>query len=92
MILVSLLAAIAAVRLRGLLAERRPGSTATLVAGAGYLVVVVIAGLRAAVGARGAEDLPGRDAVPLPRGLDRHAGGALDDDRARLRRRPRSAS
>jgi uncharacterized membrane protein YidH (DUF202 family) len=45
MILVSLLAAIAALRLRGLLAERRTSSTATLVAGAAYLVVVVIAGL-----------------------------------------------
>jgi predicted cobalt transporter CbtA len=44
MILVSLLAAIAAVRLRKLLTERWSGSTSTLVAGAGYLVVVVIAG------------------------------------------------
>jgi hypothetical protein len=44
MILISLLAAIAAVRLRGILAERWSGSTATLAAGAGYLLVVVIAG------------------------------------------------
>jgi uncharacterized membrane protein YidH (DUF202 family) len=44
MILISLLAAVAAVRLRGLLAERWSGSTATLVAGAGYLLVVVLAG------------------------------------------------
>ncbi len=45
MILVSVLAAVAAVRLRGQLAERRSGSTATIAAGACYLVVVVIAGL-----------------------------------------------
>jgi uncharacterized membrane protein YidH (DUF202 family) len=44
MILISLLAAVAAVRLRGQLAERWSGSTATLVAGAGYLLVVVVAG------------------------------------------------
>ena len=40
-----MLAAVAAVRLRGQLAERRSGSTATIAAGACYLVVVVIAGL-----------------------------------------------
>jgi hypothetical protein len=45
MILISLLAAVAAVRLRGLLAERWSGSTATLLAGAGYLLVVVAAGV-----------------------------------------------
>jgi predicted cobalt transporter CbtA len=45
MIAISLLAAITAVRLRGVLAERWKGSTATLVAAAGYLIVVVIAGL-----------------------------------------------
>jgi predicted cobalt transporter CbtA len=45
MILISLLAAIAAVRLRGVLAERRSGTTATLVAGAGFLLVVVVAGV-----------------------------------------------
>ena len=45
MILVSLLAATAAVRLRGLLAERWPASAATLAAGVGYLAVVVVAGL-----------------------------------------------
>jgi predicted cobalt transporter CbtA len=45
MIAISILAAIAAVRLRALLAERWPGAAATLVAAAGYLVVVVIAGL-----------------------------------------------
>ncbi len=45
MILVSVLAAVAALRLRGLLAERRSGSTATLAACAAYLVVVVVAGL-----------------------------------------------
>ncbi len=45
MILVSVLAAIAAVRLRGLLAERWTGTAATLAAGAGYLAVVVVAGL-----------------------------------------------
>jgi Probable cobalt transporter subunit (CbtA) len=45
MILISLLAAIAAVRLRALLAERWSGSNATLAAGAGYLAVVVVAGL-----------------------------------------------
>jgi predicted cobalt transporter CbtA len=44
MILISLLAAVAAVRLRALLAERWSPSTATLLAGAGYLVVVVVAG------------------------------------------------
>jgi pimeloyl-ACP methyl ester carboxylesterase len=44
MILISLLAAVAAVRLRGLLAERWSASMATLVAGAGYLLVVVVAG------------------------------------------------
>jgi predicted cobalt transporter CbtA len=44
MILISLLAAVAAVRLRGLLAERRSASTATLLAGAVYLLVVVVAG------------------------------------------------
>lgn len=45
MILISLLAAIAAVRLRGLLTERWSSTTATLVAGAGFLLVVVVAGL-----------------------------------------------
>jgi predicted cobalt transporter CbtA len=45
MIAISILAAIAAVRLRALLAERWPGAAATLVAAAGYLVVVVVAGL-----------------------------------------------
>jgi predicted cobalt transporter CbtA len=44
MILISLLAAIAAVRLRPILAERWPGSTALLAAGATYLVVVAVAG------------------------------------------------
>jgi uncharacterized membrane protein YidH (DUF202 family) len=44
MIVISLLAAIAAVRVRTLLGERRPGSTATLVAALGYLLVVVVAG------------------------------------------------
>jgi hypothetical protein len=44
MILISLLAAIAAVRLRRVLAERWSGSTATLVAGLVYLLVVVVAG------------------------------------------------
>ena len=92
MILISLLAAIAAVRLRGVLAERWSGSTATLAAGAGYLLVVVVAGLALPSDPRGAEDVPGGHAVPLPRGVDRHAAGALDDDRPRLRRRPRSAS
>jgi hypothetical protein len=45
MILISVLAAIAAVRLRALLAERWSGTNAMLVAGAGYLGVVVVAGL-----------------------------------------------
>jgi hypothetical protein len=45
MILISLVAAIAAVRLRGILAERGSGSTALLAAGAGYLCVVTIAGI-----------------------------------------------
>jgi peptidoglycan/LPS O-acetylase OafA/YrhL len=44
MILISLLAAIAAVRLRRVLGERWSGSTATLVAGLVYLLVVVVAG------------------------------------------------
>jgi hypothetical protein len=44
MILISLLAAIAAVRLRKVLSERWSGTTATLVAGFGYLLVVVVAG------------------------------------------------
>ncbi|HET6172714.1 MAG TPA: CbtA family protein [Gaiellales bacterium] len=44
MILISLLAAVAAVRLRGILAERRSASTATLLAIGGYLLVVVVAG------------------------------------------------
>jgi hypothetical protein len=44
MILISLLAAISAVRLRKALSERWAGSTATLVAGFGYLLVVVVAG------------------------------------------------
>ena len=44
MILISLLAAIAAVRLRGVLAERWSGTTATLVAAASFLVVVIVAG------------------------------------------------
>lgn len=44
MILVSLLAAIAAVRLRSLLSERRTSATATLIAVFAYLVVVVLAG------------------------------------------------
>ena len=45
MILVSLLSAIAVVRLRGVLAERWPASAATLAAGAGYLALVVVAGV-----------------------------------------------
>ena len=44
MILISLLAAIAAVRLRKVLSERWSGTTATLVAGFGFLLVVVVAG------------------------------------------------
>ena len=44
MILISLLAAVAALRLRGLLAERWSASTATLLAGAVYLLVVIVAG------------------------------------------------
>jgi hypothetical protein len=44
MILISVLAAIAAVRLRKLLAERWSGSTATLVAGLAYLLLVIVAG------------------------------------------------
>ena len=44
MILISLLAAVAAVQLRAVLAKRWSASTATLLAGAGYLVVVVVAG------------------------------------------------
>lgn len=44
MILISLLAAVTAVRLRKVLSERWSGSTATLVAGFGFLLVVVIAG------------------------------------------------
>jgi hypothetical protein len=44
MILISLLAAVAAVRLRGLLAERWSAATATLLAAGFYLLVVVVAG------------------------------------------------
>jgi len=44
MILISLLAAIAAVRLRGVLAERWSGTAATSAAGAAFLVVVIVAG------------------------------------------------
>jgi uncharacterized membrane protein YidH (DUF202 family) len=44
MILISLLAAVAAVQLRAVLARRWSGSTTTLLAGAGYLLVVVVAG------------------------------------------------
>ena len=44
MILISVLAAIAAVRLRKVLAERWSGSTATLVAGLAYLLLVIVAG------------------------------------------------
>jgi hypothetical protein len=44
MILISVLAAIAAVRLRKVLAERWSGSTATLVAGCTYLLLVIVAG------------------------------------------------
>ena len=45
MVWISVLAAVAALRLRRTLAERRPGSNATLIAIAAYLAVVVIAGL-----------------------------------------------
>jgi lysylphosphatidylglycerol synthetase-like protein (DUF2156 family) len=45
MVVISLLAAIAAVRLRALLREGWSSSTATLAAGAAYLAVVVVAGL-----------------------------------------------
>jgi hypothetical protein len=45
MILISLLAAVAAVRLRGILAERWQGSRASIAAAAFYLLVVVVAGL-----------------------------------------------
>jgi predicted cobalt transporter CbtA len=45
MIAISLLAALAAVRFRAALKERRSDSTSTLAAGALYLVIVVIAGL-----------------------------------------------
>jgi protein-S-isoprenylcysteine O-methyltransferase Ste14 len=44
MILISLLAAVTAVRLRKLMTERWSGSTATLLAIATYLVIVVVAG------------------------------------------------
>ena len=71
MILISLLAAVAAVRLRGLLAERWSASTATLLAGAGYLLVVVVAGWALPSDPGSAEDLPGSHAVPLPRGVGR---------------------
>ena len=49
-------------------------------------------GRTAAADQRGAEDVPGGHAVPLPRGLDRHAARDLDDDRPRVRRDRRSAS
>lgn len=45
MIAISLLAAIAAVRLRSALSRRGSGTTATVVAGVSYLAIVVIAGL-----------------------------------------------
>jgi uncharacterized membrane protein YidH (DUF202 family) len=45
MILISLLAAVAAARLRGIVAERRPGLPATIAAVGCYLLVVVVAGL-----------------------------------------------
>jgi predicted cobalt transporter CbtA len=45
MVVISLLAAIAAVRMRALLLERRSPATATLAAAAAYLLVVVVAGL-----------------------------------------------
>jgi uncharacterized membrane protein YidH (DUF202 family) len=45
MILISLLAAVAAARLRGILAERRQGSLPTIAAVGCYLLVVVVAGL-----------------------------------------------
>lgn len=45
MVWISILAAVAAVRLRRTLAQRRPAHVATGVAGVAYLVVVVVAGL-----------------------------------------------
>ena len=74
------------VRLRGVLAERWSGSAATLVACAAYLVVVVVSPACALPSIHEVpESVPGGDALPLPRGLDRHAARALDDHRARLR-------
>ena len=86
MILVSLLAAIAAVRLRSLLSERRTSATATLIAVFAYLVVVVLAGALLPSINEVPKDVPGSHALPLPRGVRRHAGRALGDDRPRLRR------
>lgn len=54
MIAVSLFAAVTAVRLRGRLSKRRSAATATLLAAASYVLVVVAAGLA----------LPGADEVP----------------------------
>ena len=92
MIVCSLLAAVAALRIRAWLAERRDATTATVVAGLSYLAVVVAAGLILPGHPRGPEELPGDHAVALPRGLDRHAGGAVDDDRRDLLGRRASAS
>ena len=66
MILISVLAAIAAVRLRKVLAERWSGSTATLVAGLAYLLLVIVAGALLPSINEVPEDVPGRHVVPLP--------------------------
>ncbi len=92
MIAISILAAFAAVRLRALLAERWPGRFRD----DRRRGRIPRRGRRrrpaAAVGARGAGVVPAGDAVPLPRGLHRHASRALDDARVSYSPGPRSAS
>ena len=92
MILISLLAAVAAVQLRAVLAERWSASTATLLRRRRLPRGRRRGRLGPAVRPGSAEDVPGGHAVPLPRGVGRHAGSPLDDDRPRLRGRRRSAS
>ena len=86
MIVISLLAAYIAVKLRATYARRVQPATATLLAIATYAVIVLVAGLVPAGRPRDPCRLPRRDAVAVPRVDGRHAGDPLGDHRPRLRR------
>ena len=67
MVAISVLAAMAAARLRPALERRSAGTTPTWRAGLAFLVVVVVAGLALPAVAGGHRRIPGNDAVGVPR-------------------------